>query len=59
MYSGRVWAAQGLEQSSGQTTQRVFPGPGPCDTSGAAQPLERGLGPADGAEVPKLQADPK
>lgn len=57
MCSGRVWAGQGLEESSRQTMQRVFPGPAvPCDISRAAQPLERGLGPADGAEVPKRQA---
>lgn len=53
---GRVWAGQGLE-SSRQTMQRVFPWPAvPCDISRAAQSLERGLGPADGAEVPKRQA---
>lgn len=54
---GRVQAGQGLEQSSRQTMQRAFPGPAvPCDTSRAAQPLEHGLGPADGAEAPNRQA---
>lgn len=59
MCSGRVWApaGQGLEQSSRQTMQKVFLGPAiPCDTSRAAQPLEHGLGPADGAEAPEGQA---
>lgn len=39
---------------------RLFPGPAvPCDTSGAAQPLECGLEPADGAEAPNDRLDPK